>query len=542
MTESRSHITETGEKQPHTLKEVAARFAAGTALATTLFSLGNAATGTELPWTKWIGGGEKVSAPAIIPGVPRIEYSSTNETVQGLPTTELNFSVNEMPFSSKWELSDDPEAAKLIDPEKFDAFVGDVKSKLVDGATVKSVTFEGFASDEAIEVENADPTYTGLGKHDLENVGLAQDRAEFLKQRLADRVAESLDIDPAKITTSATENVLDEQTVKRIDDIAKQAGYATTEAFIIDYNKKVSQDLLPENEALLRAALNTKRGASVKIEIVKIGADSQEQITTETCVLDVDRYRVTYEANSMPFTVVPFYIPRKPRRKNGKVSENDENNSDVEKLPDQEPDGDSEAPLSYAERMEQWDSERRELEQELYLVELHLAYQIGYLDEWQRMIKDLSSPSEIAEAEISKHTQNINELNAKRVKIIEQLRNNKQEKPRHSAEWRRDKIKKAGMAALAAALPFAFVQPGFYTCDNDKRTPYPRTWNLERSGLDLSFRVPFTDIATTESFDTPRCADDSSGDGSPSGTCDPTEIRIHDYLDGELETSTIKNK
>lgn len=307
------------------LREIAVRFLAGTALASIAAS--GAATAID-------GGGIKTE----IGGHP----AETKTTTKTIPASETPGAIAKQTLKGtsaeidqNSEYSEDGEAVDLSDQQKeqISTFLANLESqqKNLEENGKKpentTVTVIGSASDEDLDNPNGD-----LGQSSSMNQVLATERAQLVADELK-RQAEEKGISLEVVGVDGSERVLSDSQIKEVEDIANKYGVSTHE-LLIAYNFDTGAVPMDDQEkSELAQLLNDNRSTNIDTTItikgtpVELGVCDKVVIVNPEQKVDVTKDIPKEDPLSIRIFPIPAYIPRGGRKKKGESDSKPENQS-----------------------------------------------------------------------------------------------------------------------------------------------------------------------------------------------------------------------
>ena len=504
-------------------KERTWRFLAGTAIASSAVSMVNLVTQTETPWSLTLGGGVQ-EYHDYTSSIPVLESGNTTQVTTNPSVSEQNFQTSNMPFSSKFDLEQSPEAAKFTEPKGFTEYVENLKVMIDQGYQIQSIDITGYASDEALGLGATDG---GLGYVNPENVQLALSRADYLRKQLQDSLS-AYSIDWNTMSIGGKENVLPAGDVEQTKILAAKYGLSV-EVFVYGFDHK-TLELSEEDTMSMARMYDTQRGANVETTLILPGVTSEVTTDNTVCVRYDTVFAKEYKDPILPFTFIPGYLPASLPFKRRKKDESDEPDSEE---PENKDEGAWAKIYAFPQRKYEKSIEKR--------VERRKEMNAYYQD--QRELADLKRDLASSESAIRIYRdgrKSGEESPWMRKYIDEEVRKIKDinDKLDRRIAIRRPDMdlvyrKRFGGAALLVAALLA-VHPHFGYCPNpEELTSNPFRLDLpEHVGVSLG--IPFTDIETDE-----LVLQDEPCPVSPAEVCEVNKIVTKSYdLNGKLITES----
>ncbi len=481
-------------------------------VASTALSVG----GVELPWTihendreyTYLTGSE---------GLPHTEVQSYVSTVSRPSIEETNFAVNVMPFSTSFNLANDPEAQRFLGENGLPEYADHLQSLLDDGYEIASVQIVGYASDEAIGIAATDG---GVGQANIENIELAQGRAEFMLEALK----HELDgVSLGDVQLSGEEKVVSGDIALRIKEISLAHGYESTEAFVYDYAMgKVA--LSGQDLALMQYQFDQNRGARVTIMFERPGETTTYTDKDEVCVRHDVYFEQSRNVQGGIVTILPVPIPLLRRRRTDKndMDQGDDESGQIAPVTPQEattPDVEADAADVPGSEADSAESDSVDEERNGVTVRSGDDAQI--------------TPSELTRATLRSSV-------ARAPRAV---------RPRTGMErwvFKPSRARRIGGKVVPLLIPLlvlSVTRPEFGYCpDKDDTTHNPFHMDLPEY-VALTVHIPFTDAAgdvTTVLVDVPCDDAGANGDGMADNTvCEVERIDLSIHrLDGTIETSS----
>lgn len=307
------------------LREIAARFLAGTALASIAAS--GAATVIDKGGAEIEIGGHPAGTRTETVTIPASETPGAvaEQTLKGA-SVEIN---------QDSEYSKDGEAVGLDEQQKeqISNLLTSLETQLQtlesNGKTPERTTIivTGGASDEDLDNQNGD-----LGQSSSMNQVLATERAQLVADELK-RQAEEKGISLEVVGVDGSERVLSDSQIKEVEDIANKYGVSTHE-LLIAYNFDTGAVPMDDQEkSKLVQLFNDNRSTNIDTTItikdtpVELGVCDKVVIVNPEQKVDVTKDIPKEDPLSIRIFPIPAYIPRGGRKKKGESDSKPENQS-----------------------------------------------------------------------------------------------------------------------------------------------------------------------------------------------------------------------
>lgn len=219
-----------------------------------------------------------------------------------------------MPDVPSFNLGNTPEAQKIINPRKWNAFQDDVVDAINNGWQLARIDVNGSSSDETRLDTDA-----GIGTDDPQNVSLAKAYREFVSDSLVSGLKErGITVGEDTLHFSSEEYVLSDSQVQRFESLRLSEG-AATNLELIERLKMSPESLNPETVIELAELLDNHRGGEVLVTLRSADGLEETKVfktTTERCVqtLTIDEQAFqTENRHNIPITLLPFLIARRRR-------------------------------------------------------------------------------------------------------------------------------------------------------------------------------------------------------------------------------------
>lgn len=310
------------------LREIAARFLAGTALASIAAS--GAATAIDKGGAEIEIGGHSAGTRTETVTIPASENPGAvaEQTLKGA-SVEIN---------QDSEYSKDGEAVGLDEQQKeqISNLLTSLETQLQtlesNGKTPERTTIivTGGASDEDLDNPNGD-----LGQSSSMNQNLANERAQLVADELRQQ-AEERNIPIEIASVSGSETVLQKDQVETVEAMAKKYGVSVHE-LLVAYNFNTDKVPLDDQErSTLTQLLNNNRSTNIDTTItvsgmpVEVGVCDKVVVVNPEQQINVTKDIPAQDPVSLRLLPVPFYIPR-GRKSRGKESDSGNSEPDDNK-------------------------------------------------------------------------------------------------------------------------------------------------------------------------------------------------------------------